>query len=75
MKGPVDAVCSWLHLDDRDTSIRWRVWQATTRDRRFSRTGRLDPAVELHVTIRGWVHEDGDAPLVVLAAPPPEAKP
>jgi len=59
----------------RDRRLYWRLAQQITRERRVSpRTGRRETACELRIVVRTWTPEEGDAPLVVLAAPPPEVQ-
>ncbi len=75
VKGPIDALAQWLSVDDRDRRVRWRLAQATTRERRFAR-GRWGAASALRIVVRPWQPSDGDDPLRVLAeAPAVEVQP
>jgi hypothetical protein len=78
MKAPIDAIASWLRVDDRDARVRWHLAQSITRAKRNAATGRMKgydvPAAELRVVIRAWRRRDGTDPLRVLAAAPREVR-
>jgi hypothetical protein len=73
-KDVIDGIARWLHVDDRSSLLRWRLWQQTTRARRFVRDGRgrgrWETAYSVRLTIRSWTPDDGTDPLRVLAEPP-----
>jgi hypothetical protein len=77
MKVPIDAIAQWLGIDDRDRRVHWRLSQSV--DRTVPRTTKLVSGkrtyvrnAELRITVRPWRVEDGEAALVVAAAPLPK---
>jgi hypothetical protein len=77
MKTPIDAVAEWLGVDDRDRRVFWRLSQVC--DRAIPRVAKMVRghvtfirSAEVRITIRPWLPSDGDAALVVSAAPLPK---
>jgi hypothetical protein len=70
LKAPIDALASWVEVDDRDRRLFWRLAQSVTRERRRTR-GRWGAASCLRIVVRPWQSTDGDDPLRVLAVAPP----
>jgi len=67
----LDAVSTWLGVDDRSPLLHWHLAQTVTRGRRFVRDsqgyGRWETACMLRVEVRSWHPEDSDDELRVLA--------
>ena len=70
LKAPIDALARWVHVDDRDRRLFWRLSQGVTRATRVGRNGRREAAASLRIVVCPWQPSHGDDPLCVLAVAP-----